>query len=58
MVCVYDYNRIITANCSQCPTGFGRLPDGRCLVSDECAEPKLNDCGVNAQCIDQADGYT
>uniref|UniRef100_A0A914WTS8 EGF-like domain-containing protein n=1 Tax=Plectus sambesii TaxID=2011161 RepID=A0A914WTS8_9BILA len=42
----------------KCPAGYSRLPDGRCLVINECAEARLNDCGTNAQCADQAEGFT
>lgn len=41
----------------ECPTGVSRLKDGRCLLIDECAQPRLNDCHENARCIDQAEGY-
>ncbi|CAJ0943046.1 unnamed protein product, partial [Mesorhabditis belari] len=42
----------------RCASGYSRLPDGRCLVINECADKRLNDCGENAECIDQAEGYT
>uniref|UniRef100_A0A158RCP8 VWFA domain-containing protein n=1 Tax=Thelazia callipaeda TaxID=103827 RepID=A0A158RCP8_THECL len=41
----------------QCAAGYGRLPDGRCLVINECDDQRLNDCSPDADCIDQADGY-
>ncbi|VDM42590.1 unnamed protein product [Toxocara canis] len=41
----------------ECPTGVNRLPDGRCILIDECAQPRLNDCHENARCIDQDEGY-
>ncbi|VDK17874.1 unnamed protein product [Anisakis simplex] len=41
----------------ECPTGVNRLPDGRCILIDECAEPRLNDCHENARCLDQDEGY-
>ncbi|KAI3415661.1 hypothetical protein GPALN_005254 [Globodera pallida] len=37
---------------------YGRLPDGRCLVINECQNSKLNECSPDAQCIDQAEGYS
>ncbi|KAL3093349.1 hypothetical protein niasHS_005863 [Heterodera schachtii] len=37
---------------------YGRLPDGRCLVINECQDAKLNECSPDAQCIDQAEGYS
>ncbi|EJW69967.1 hypothetical protein WUBG_19127, partial [Wuchereria bancrofti] len=37
----------------QCATGYDRLPDGRCLVINECDDQRLNDCASNADCIDQ-----
>ncbi|KHN76197.1 Transmembrane cell adhesion receptor mua-3 [Toxocara canis] len=42
----------------ECAAGYSRLPDGRCLVINECEDRRLNDCAENADCIDQADGYT
>uniref|UniRef100_F1KPJ6 Transmembrane cell adhesion receptor mua-3 n=1 Tax=Ascaris suum TaxID=6253 RepID=F1KPJ6_ASCSU len=42
----------------ECATGYSRLPDGRCLVINECEDRRLNDCAENADCIDQAEGYT
>ncbi|OZC08479.1 hypothetical protein X798_04540 [Onchocerca flexuosa] len=42
----------------QCAAGYDRLPDGRCLVINECDDQRLNDCASDADCIDQADGYT
>ncbi|KAK0416184.1 hypothetical protein QR680_012332 [Steinernema hermaphroditum] len=53
-VCVY---RNGTYKCA-CASGYSRLPDGRCLVINECQDPKLNDCAANADCVDQAAGYT
>uniref|UniRef100_A0A0M3IR19 EGF-like domain-containing protein n=1 Tax=Ascaris lumbricoides TaxID=6252 RepID=A0A0M3IR19_ASCLU len=41
----------------ECPTGVSRLPDGRCILIDECGEQRLNDCHENARCIDQTEGY-
>uniref|UniRef100_A0A915AKQ6 Transmembrane cell adhesion receptor mua-3 n=1 Tax=Parascaris univalens TaxID=6257 RepID=A0A915AKQ6_PARUN len=41
----------------ECPTGVSRLPDGRCILIDECGEQRLNDCHENAKCIDQTEGY-
>jgi hypothetical protein len=40
-----------------CSTGYSRLPDGRCLVLNECADTRLNDCSSDAQCIDEAESY-
>ncbi|KAI1731796.1 calcium-binding EGF domain-containing protein [Ditylenchus destructor] len=40
-----------------CPSGYNRLPDGRCLAINEC-ETRLSDCSADADCIDQAEGYT
>ncbi|ULU02771.1 hypothetical protein L3Y34_002395 [Caenorhabditis briggsae] len=42
----------------ECPVGVSRLPDGRCMVVNECARPSLNACHKDAQCIDLAEGYT
>ncbi|CAG9540270.1 unnamed protein product [Cercopithifilaria johnstoni] len=42
----------------QCPQNIGRTADGRCIVINECAEPRLNECHQNATCIDQTEGYT
>ena len=39
-----------------CPNGFSRLPDGRCLVINECRDPRLNECSKDADCIDQVSG--
>ncbi|CAD5215432.1 unnamed protein product [Bursaphelenchus okinawaensis] len=41
-----------------CPSGYGRLPDGRCLVINECQDNRLNNCSPDADCIDQAEGFT
>lgn len=48
-VCMFQNGRY---SC-QCPQGIGRTTDGRCIVIDECTEPRLNDCHQNATCIDQ-----
>lgn len=53
-VCIFVEN---TYKC-RCANGYSRLPDGRCVVINECAEPRLNTCGKNAECIDLAEGYT
>ncbi|CAJ0578738.1 unnamed protein product, partial [Mesorhabditis spiculigera] len=53
-VCVFVNS---TYKC-RCAAGRSRLPDGRCLVINECADPRLNDCGKNSECIDQAEGFT
>ncbi|VDN85679.1 unnamed protein product [Brugia pahangi] len=37
----------------QCPQNVTRSADGRCIVIDECAEERLNDCHQNAICIDK-----
>ncbi|VDK69878.1 unnamed protein product [Litomosoides sigmodontis] len=42
----------------QCPHGIGRSTDGRCIIINECAQPRLNECHENATCIDQTEGYT
>ncbi|TKR77104.1 hypothetical protein L596_018138 [Steinernema carpocapsae] len=41
-----------------CPPGVSRLPDGRCLLINECQQLRLNDCHENAKCIDKPEGYT
>ncbi|KAK0416294.1 hypothetical protein QR680_012402 [Steinernema hermaphroditum] len=41
-----------------CPPGVQKLPDGRCLLINECLQPRLNDCHENAKCIDKSEGYT
>uniref|UniRef100_A0A915AM01 Uncharacterized protein n=1 Tax=Parascaris univalens TaxID=6257 RepID=A0A915AM01_PARUN len=41
----------------ECPTGVSRLPDGRCILIDECGEQRLNDCHENAKCIDQVNDF-
>ncbi|VDN55231.1 unnamed protein product [Dracunculus medinensis] len=41
----------------QCAAGRDRLPDGRCLVINECKDSRLNDCSLDADCVDQAEGY-
>uniref|UniRef100_A0A7E4VNX4 Transmembrane cell adhesion receptor mua-3 n=1 Tax=Panagrellus redivivus TaxID=6233 RepID=A0A7E4VNX4_PANRE len=41
-----------------CPSGFSRLPDGRCLARNECENSRLNDCSPDAECIDTAESYT
>uniref|UniRef100_A0A913I4D2 EGF-like domain-containing protein n=1 Tax=Strongyloides stercoralis TaxID=6248 RepID=A0A913I4D2_STRER len=41
-----------------CPQGYERLPDGRCLVINECKDKKLNNCHDNAECIDLPDGFS
>ncbi|CAB3403060.1 unnamed protein product [Caenorhabditis bovis] len=53
-VCLFVNN---TYKC-RCASGYSRLPDGRCVVINECQHPKLNTCGKNAECIDLAEGYT
>uniref|UniRef100_A0AC35TFU5 EGF-like domain-containing protein n=1 Tax=Rhabditophanes sp. KR3021 TaxID=114890 RepID=A0AC35TFU5_9BILA len=40
-----------------CPDKYSRLPDGRCLVINECLSSNLNTCSQKAECIDLADGY-
>lgn len=37
----------------QCAAGRDRLPDGRCLVINECKDSRLNDCSLDADCVDQ-----
>uniref|UniRef100_A0A915D433 Transmembrane cell adhesion receptor mua-3 n=1 Tax=Ditylenchus dipsaci TaxID=166011 RepID=A0A915D433_9BILA len=41
-----------------CPNGYSRLPNGKCLAVNECQNPRLNDCSQDADCVDQAEGYT
>lgn len=52
-VCLFRDGNYICA----CPHGYGRLPDGRCLVINECEDSRLNDCSQDAECIDQAEGF-
>ncbi|CAD5233602.1 unnamed protein product [Bursaphelenchus xylophilus] len=40
-----------------CPQGYSKLPDGRCLVINECSQARLHDCAPNARCIDKDVGY-
>ncbi|KAI6242641.1 hypothetical protein M3Y99_00168900 [Aphelenchoides fujianensis] len=41
-----------------CPSGYGRLADGRCLAINECTnQPKMHDCAPEAECIDKDVGY-
>ncbi|GMS89863.1 hypothetical protein PENTCL1PPCAC_12038, partial [Pristionchus entomophagus] len=53
-VCVFTNG---TYKC-RCASGYSRLSDGRCLVINECADTRLNNCHKDAQCIDQAEGYS
>lgn len=48
-VCLFNYG---TYKCV-CPNGYSRLPDGRCLVINECKFKNLNTCSKDADCIDQ-----
>lgn len=41
-----------------CPHGYTRLPDGRCLVINECENARLNTCSRDAECVDLAEGYS
>ncbi|VDN06501.1 unnamed protein product [Thelazia callipaeda] len=41
-----------------CPQGISRSTSGRCIIINECTQPRLNDCHENARCIDQIEGYT
>uniref|UniRef100_A0A1I8BC42 Transmembrane matrix receptor MUP-4 n=1 Tax=Meloidogyne hapla TaxID=6305 RepID=A0A1I8BC42_MELHA len=41
-----------------CASSYSRLPDGRCLVIDECSDPKLNECSSDAICTDLPEGYS
>lgn len=47
-VCIFVENNY---KC-RCANGYSRLPDGRCVVINECSQPKLNSCGKNSECID------
>lgn len=42
----------------QCPQGIDRSTDGRCIIINECIQPRLNDCHENATCIDQVGGIS
>ncbi|PAV59374.1 hypothetical protein WR25_03507 [Diploscapter pachys] len=53
-VCMFVSN---TYKCG-CARGYSRLPDGRCLVRNECEDARLNSCCEYADCIDLAEGYT
>lgn len=41
-----------TYKCS-CPNGYNRLPNGKCLVFNECEFKNNNFCSEYAECIDQ-----
>lgn len=47
-VCLFNSG---TYRCA-CPNGYRRLPDGRCLVINECENAKLNTCSPDAECVD------
>ncbi|KAI6201465.1 hypothetical protein M3Y96_00844600 [Aphelenchoides besseyi] len=53
-VCIF---RSGTYKCA-CPGNYERLPDGRCLVINECQDFRLNNCSPDATCLDQAEGFT
>uniref|UniRef100_A0A0K0DXB5 Phosphoglycerate mutase (2,3-diphosphoglycerate-independent) n=1 Tax=Strongyloides stercoralis TaxID=6248 RepID=A0A0K0DXB5_STRER len=46
-----------TYMCS-CPPGVKRNNEGICTIFNECLKTSDNDCGDNAYCIDQEEGYT
>ncbi|VDK44656.1 unnamed protein product [Gongylonema pulchrum] len=42
----------------ECPQGVSRTSNGRCIVVNECADPRLNECHEKAKCIDQVRNYS
>lgn len=36
-----------------CPVNYERDASGACTITNECANPSLNDCHLSAECIDQ-----
>jgi len=55
--CASSNSRCVEDEC-ECLEGFAGNPTVSCENIDECSDSELNNCGPNAECIDQSPGFT